>query len=122
MKKFIFSISAAVLSAAPLTALAQTNGGLDDFKEKTNLGTDVDLIESVARIINILLGFLGVIAIIIIIVAGFKWMTAAGNEESISSAKKMLGAGVIGLVIILAAYAIASFVVGGLINETGGTI
>ncbi|MFH1866946.1 MAG: hypothetical protein ABIJ81_02595 [Patescibacteria group bacterium] len=122
MKKFLTSISAAVLSAAPLTALAQTNGGLDEFKVNTNLGTDVDLIESVARIINILLGFLGVIAIIIIIVAGFQWMTAGGNEEKIAGAKKMLGAGVIGLVIILAAYAIASFVVGGLIEQTGGTI
>ena len=119
MKKFISAISAAMLYAP--AALAQ-NGGLDTFGSNTNLGTNVPVIETVANIINILLGFLGVIAIIIIIVAGFQWMTAGGNEEKIAGAKKMLGAAVIGLVIILAAYAIASFVVGNLITETGGAI
>ena len=120
MKKFISSISAFALYAP--AALAQTNGGLDTFGDNTDLGTNVPVIETVASIINILLGFLGVIAIVIIIWAGFKWMTAAGNEEAISGAKKMMGAAVIGLVIILAAYAIAQFVVGNLINETGGNI
>ncbi|MFH1111779.1 MAG: TrbC/VirB2 family protein, partial [Patescibacteria group bacterium] len=95
-------------------ALAQ--GGLEEFSGNSNLG-NTDLIPAVANIINILLGFLGVIAIVIIIIAGFKWMTAAGNEEQISSAKKMLGAGIIGLVIILAAFAIASFVMSNLTTE-----
>lgn len=118
MKKFMTSIAAFLLSAP--AALAQgTNGGLDNFAVNTNLGTDVPIIETVANIINILLGFLGVIAVVIILYAGFRWMTAAGNEEAIGQAKKMMGAAVIGLVIVLTAYAIAAFVVGNLINETG---
>ena len=121
MKKFITSITAFALYA-PAVLAQPTNGGLDTFGTNTNLGTDVPVIETVANIINILLGFLGVIAVIIIIVAGFQWMTAGGNEEKIAGAKKMLGAAIIGLVIILAAYAIAQFVVGNLINETGGDI
>ena len=91
MKKFISAISAAMLYAP--AALAQ-NGGLDTFGGNTNLGTNVPVIETVANIINILLGFLGVIAIIIIIVAGFQWMTAGGNEEKIAGAKKRRDVGI----------------------------
>jgi len=49
-------------------------------------------------------------------------MTAGGNEEKITGAKKMLGAGIIGLVIILAAFAIATFVMSNLNSELGATL
>jgi|GEM_PF-684574 len=66
---------------------------------------------SIANIINIILGFLGIAAVIIILVGGFKWMTAAGNDEQVGEAKKMITQGIIGLVIIFSAWAIASFVI-----------
>jgi heme/copper-type cytochrome/quinol oxidase subunit 2 len=72
----------------------------------------------VARIINTAMLFLGIIAVVIVLLGGFKWMTAAGNEDKVSEAKKLMGAGVIGLVIILAAWGIASFVLNSLINAT----
>ncbi len=50
---------------------------------------------------NWALGLLGLVAVIIIIFGGFTWMTAAGNEEKISKAKKILTYSVIGLVIII---------------------
>jgi uncharacterized membrane protein len=71
-----------------------------------------------ARIINVALGFLGIIAVVIVLYGGFMWMTAAGNEERISKAKQILTAGVIGLVIIVMAWAIASYVVKTLMNVT----
>jgi len=74
----------------------------------------------IAKIINFALGFLGVIAVALILYGGFKWMTAAGNEEKVTEAKKLLGAGIIGLIIILAAWAIASFVIGAIYNQTMG--
>jgi len=74
----------------------------------------------IARIINFALGFLGVIAVVIIIYGGFKWMTAAGNEDQVSEAKKLLGAGVIGLVIILAAWALATFIIAQIYGATTG--
>jgi hypothetical protein len=49
---------------------------------------------------------------------GFIWMTAGGNEEKVGKAKKMLVAGIIGLIIVVAAYAIARFAVGSIINAT----
>lgn len=72
----------------------------------------------VSRIINIALGLLGVVAVSIVLVGGFKWMTSEGNEEKISEAKKILIAGVIGLGIILSAWGIASFVMSRLIDAT----
>ena len=46
-------------------------------------------------------------------------MTAAGNEEKVEEAKKLMGAGVIGLVIVLASWGIASFILNQLVNATG---
>ena len=73
----------------------------------------------VARIINVAMMFLGIIAVGIIVFAGFKWMSSQGNEEQIESAKKILKAGVIGLVIILASWGIAAFILNRLISATG---
>ncbi len=123
MKKLLASVGSAVAYALPATAFAQVYGnfGLNNFADETNLGTDIPLIETVARIINILLGFLGVLAVILVLLGGFKWMTAGGNEDKIAEAKKLMGAGLVGLVIILAAFAIASFVVNQLADATNAT-
>ena len=72
-----------------------------------------------AKIIRIALGFLGIIAIGLIIYAGWLWMTADGQEEKIEKAKKILINAVIGLVIILSAFAIASFILSKLLGATG---
>lgn len=116
-------ISLLVLPVFALPALAQTeaNFGLNEV----NTGLDGSLSngdprEMVGRIINFALGFLGVIAVALILFGGFKWMTAAGNEDKVSEAKKLLGAGVIGLVIILAAWSIASFIINALYSATTG--
>jgi len=58
------------------------------------------------------------LAVVIILIGGFKWMTAGGNEEQVEEAKKILIAGIIGLVIILASWGIANFVLGSLLNAT----
>lgn len=125
MKKLFASVTGVALYAVPAIALAQlgtgdlSNLGLNAFAQNTNLGTNIELIGTIARIINILLGFLGVLAVILVLWGGFKWMTAAGDEGKIGEAKKLMGAGVVGLVIILAAYAITAFVVNQLIEATG---
>jgi len=99
----------------PFATLAQS---VDlSWGNETGLGTQ-DLTVTVANIIQVIIGFLGVIAIIIILVGGFKWMTSAGNEEKVGEAKKLLSAGIIGLIIILAAYAITTFVINALIAAT----
>lgn len=72
----------------------------------------------VAKIINVLIGFLGAIAIIIVILGGFKWMTSGGNEDKVAEAKRLMANGLIGLIIILSSWGITKFVLENLINAT----
>jgi len=102
-------------------ALAQGDLGLSDFGAQTNLGTK-PLGQTIAEIVRIFLGLLGMIAVVLILYAGFLWMTAAGNVEKISTAKKILINGVIGLAIILSSFAITQFIISSLENATGTNI
>jgi len=81
------------------------------------LGTK-DIKSTIAQIINVVLGFLGVIAVVIVLAGGFKWMTAGGSDDKVGEARKMIVQGVIGLVIVFSAWAIASFVIGQLKSAT----
>ena len=72
----------------------------------------------VGRIINVALGLLGTVAVALIVYAGFRWMTSGGNEEQVKGAQKTLFAAVIGLVIILSAFAISNFVLRQLYTAT----
>ncbi|MDP3899982.1 MAG: hypothetical protein Q8Q23_02775 [bacterium] len=65
----------------------------------------------IANIVNAFLGILGVIFIILTIYAGYLWMTAGGNEEQVTRAKKYIANSIIGVIIIIAAYAITYFVI-----------
>ncbi len=94
-------------------------GGYEDnVQVATGLG-NTDPRTMASQVISIILGFLGIIAVLLILLGGFKWMTAAGNEDGVAEAKKIIGAGVIGLIIILAAYGIAQFVIDALYSATG---
>ena len=104
--------SVALAAAAPDLGLSGVNqvSGLPN--------TDVRVVA--ARIIKTFLGLLGIIALVLVLYAGFTWMTAGGNEEKIGSAKKILLNAVIGLLIIVSSYAIASFVISKLVGATTG--
>ena len=84
--------------------------GNDDAASGLGLG-DTDLDDAVVDLINVLLGFLGLIAVVIILICGFRWMTAGGNEDKVAEARKTIFAGIIGLAIILFAWGITTFVV-----------
>jgi len=106
------------------SALAQVasqpdlNFGLQPVEQNIGLGgEDIRLI--IARIIRAVLGLLGIIAICLMLWAGYTIMTAGGNEEKIQEGKKILINAVIGLAIILSAFAIAQFVINMLAQATG---
>jgi len=121
----VFSLlltASAVLAAGPIVGgsnlLPPDQLGVN-YGEATNLsGQDVRI--STANIINVVLDLLGIITVVLILFAGFTWMTAGGNDEQVGKAKKILSAAVIGLVIVMSAYAITQFVVGNLYRATGG--
>lgn len=96
-------------------------GGLtsEEFAGEAGLGT-ADLPTTVASIIRTILGFLGIVAVVIILFGGFKWMTSGGNEDKVGEAKKLIISGIIGLVIVISAFAIASFVITQIAGVTAG--
>jgi len=120
--KWSVSLSAFIGSLLATPAFAQlgatVNRGLS-YSTIVGWGTQ-DLRTTIMLVINIIMGFLGIIAVVGIFYGGFKYMTAGGNEEQAGGGKNAIIAGVIGLVIIFAAYSIASFVVQQLSTATGG--
>jgi hypothetical protein len=92
-----------VFAESPLERLenvATGENGPYQVADETTLATNVGLI------VNAAFGLLGALFIILIILAGFNWMTAEGNDEKISKSKDKLKSAIIGLVIILASYSI----------------
>jgi TRAP-type C4-dicarboxylate transport system permease small subunit len=75
--------------------------------------------EIIGSIVNVVLGFLGIVFLVLLLYAGFMWMTAQGDDKKVDKARAMISQSVIGLVIIVAAYAISTFVLGSLVNVTG---
>jgi len=117
------AVSAFAFSAATVPMLAAAQGTTVDlglgYATTIGLGTK-DVRETVGGVIRAFMGLLGIVAVVIILLGGFKWMTAGGNEEKVGEAKKLIVSGVIGLVIIMSAYAIAQFVVNSIVNGTSG--
>ena len=112
----VVATAAAIAVLAPLAAFAGVDTG-SDLGATFSLGTGTDVKKAIINIVGFLLTFLGLIAVIIILYGGFLWMTSAGNEERVTSARSTLTAGLIGLIIILAAFAITQFVINTVITQ-----
>ena len=116
IKRVVLVAIVAIVTVSALPVLALDTGL--QYGTATGLGTK-DVREGIMSIVNLLFGFLGVLAIVGIVFGGFKMMTSGGNAEKTADGQKVVAAGVIGLVIIFLAYAIASFVINQLITATG---
>lgn len=88
-------------------------GAADDSGAPTK-----DLPTVIGSIIRVILTVLGVVLLVYIVYSGFLWMTAGGDVEQVKKAKNMLEQAIIGVAIILAAYAISEFVVSRLVSAT----
>jgi hypothetical protein len=127
MKRSKKALAAGILMLSvmmPLLLVAGTaSAGLADenlgvgYAENLGLGNR-DPRDMAISIIQVVLGFLAILVVILILLGGFKWMLAAGNDDKVSEAKKIISAGVVGLVIILAAWGIARFVITSLLTAT----
>lgn len=92
--------------------------GLQPIESTLRLGAQ-DIRITIAKIIRVVLGFLGTIALVLMLYAGFTIMTAAGNEQKVETGKKILINATIGLFLILASFAITQFVLNKLAEATG---
>lgn len=90
------------------------------FKTATDVASlsTQDPRQTVANLIKVLLGLLSVIFLGLVIFAGFLWMTSAGDTKKVEEAQKYLKNGVIGLVIVLAAYGIVLLITLFLLRST----
>jgi len=123
LKNYIAPALIITLLLAPAIAFGDINfgnGELANFQTEAGYGS-ASFAEIVGRIIRIVLSLLGLVAVVLIIVGGFQWMTSGGNEEKVGSAKKLMGSALIGLVIVVFAYALASFIISRLTGVTETT-
>lgn len=115
----VFFISFFLLSSilTPRNALAEDKYGLDQsaskveaFKDQVDSPEENFINDKIGSVIGIVLSFIGVIFLILMIYAGISWMTAAGNQEKVTKAKNLIINAIIGLIIVLSAYTISSFI------------
>ena len=97
--------------------LANVGSGI--YGENQQPETELPII--IGRIINVILGFMGVLLVVFVILGGFKYMMSKGDATAAKKGTDMIVNAVIGLAIVLAAYAIANFVVSRLVSATGIT-
>jgi len=116
--KFLILIFLIFLITTPqvVDALDSNDLGLQ-YGAPTGLGT-AGVRTTVARIIRVVLGLLGIVTVVGVVAGGFMYMTAGGNEQKTSGGMKVTAGEVIGLIIILRAYAITGFVISNLVAAT----
>lgn len=128
MKNLKHLLVGAALLALPLGAVLRVPmtyaapdliGNLEDVNADADLGSE-NLTATVGKLIWAVLSVLGVIFLVLVLYAGFTWMTAQGDTKKVEKARDILITSVIGLVILLSAYAISTFVIETLSTATGG--
>ena len=120
--KFIIALALSIVIVFSLVAVVQAQGLKDAFKVDDgkplgdavagsgyNKGVKAEMV--VSKIINIVLSMLGIIFLILMLYGGYLWMTAAGKEERVTKAKNLITAAIIGVIIVVSAYAISYFVI-----------
>jgi len=104
-----------ILLVLPNLCLSQgeIQQGLKNVGEQSGLpgGESGAMYTIVGKVVGIVVGLLGLILAVFIVYGGAMWMTSGGNEEQIKKAKGMIVNAIIGLVIVLLAYAISSFII-----------
>ena len=89
------------------TAAECIRSGLDS----SATGTSGSVSDIIGTVVNVLLFLLGAVCVIMIIVGGFRYVTSNGDQSAVKAAKDTILYAVVGLIVAIAAYAIASFVV-----------
>ena len=106
------AVASVALTAAPVAVHAAPIDSVRDGVTAVGGGNEPKSLElRIQDIINVVLFLLGAVAVIMIIVGGFKYVTSNGDSGAVSSAKNTIMFAVIGLVVAILAYAIVNFVI-----------
>lgn len=109
----LFGAATVAHAYSPLGAACTTNGSQAAVCQDKNTGTNPltgpnGLLAKVTRIVAALAG---AAALILVVYAGFQYVTSDGDSSKISSAKSAIIGAIVGLIIVAAAQAILTFVV-----------
>ena len=115
----VFIIS--FLSVSAVGAQVNITDKLGNVGEAAQFEKQANLPQTIGQVVRALLSILGIVFMGYIIYAGQLWMTARGNEEQITKAKAIIRGSIIGLLIVMLAYAITAFVLSNVIDSTGYT-
>ena len=110
---FIFLFFFAPLANASILSpevRSKINANTEQFNNSAGYDSGTDLLGVIRTVIVAILSLLAVIFLVLLIYAGFKWMTAAGDSDDVKKAKATLKTAIIGLVIIFASYGLTYFV------------
>lgn len=112
LKRHLFpaAVLAVLALAFVLVPAALAQFGLEEAAKGTNIPTTTKITTIIASILRAALGFVGTLFLLLMIYAGFLWMTARGDEKKVTQAKQLITGAVIGVIIIAGAYAITAFV------------
>ncbi len=99
------------LPFVPVFAYAQIDNGAADTVASNAGFSSMSVYEILGTLINVFLGLLGVVFLLLVLYAGFLWMTAGGDDKQVDKAKKILINATVGLVITLSAFEITTFIV-----------
>ncbi len=99
--------------------LAQENAEKGAEEISGGLSQDA-LTASISNIVNILIFVIGMVAVIMLIVGGFRYVFSQGNEKAVQGAKDTILYSIIGIIVAVLAFAIVNFVLGGLISGNPG--
>ncbi|OIO07622.1 hypothetical protein COX68_00255 [Candidatus Falkowbacteria bacterium CG_4_10_14_0_2_um_filter_41_15] len=114
---FLFSRAVLAYDFAASTGLDTTAKKTGHYSQRL-FGAGTTLEGGISAIITVALSFLGVIFLLLMIFGGILWMTARGNEKNVDKAKSIIFDSIIGLVIVIAAYAVTYFVTSIFVNQT----
>lgn len=111
MKKIISKIKWVSLGALlfPLSVMAVTIP-----TPPSGSGVPTSLTTAVGSIINAVIGIIGLIAVVVIVIGGVFLITSGGDEEKTKEGKNYITYGIIGVIVVVLAYSIVTFVIGGI--------
>jgi len=101
------------LALAPMAYAAFVTPGCGS----TNLPCETNASSLILRVINIALEVAGLVAVLFLIIGGFRYITSAGNEETAEQAKKIIINAIIGIVVIILSFVIVRVISNALVNN-----
>lgn len=118
----IFSVLLFCSQVSVSLAAQNLTSAIDNMNKTGNaagyMTEDANAITIISAVVSTVISLLGVVFIGLMIYGGFIWMTARGNEERVTKAKDLMTAAVIGLIIVMMAYAISYFVISSITENT----